>query len=254
MRWVLTIALLANAGLWIWNVQAARTQEEVSTVVTRAANVTQLVLLEEVDESELRVRRQSAEARASDVQQGDVVAEADEQSPDRSPGSVADSTLNLVSVSLRCYGVGPLADDARDGGVADWLRQRGAHLELREDELRELSRYWVHYEPFASEEEAEKRVELLRAKGFSDMHVIRRGNMKNAVSLGVYSRKAHLERRVATLRDAGFPAEVKERYRTRRASWFDVVLPADNPLSETDLAADYPDVEVRVRPCGDPST
>ena len=97
-------------------------------------------------------------------------------------------------------------------------------------------------------------VAMPRAKGFSDMHVIRRGNMKNAVSLGVYSRKAHLERRVATLRDAGFPAEVKERYRTRRASWFDVVLPADNPLSGTDLAADYPDVEVRVRPCGDPST
>ena len=146
--------------MWIWNVQAARTQEEASTVVTRAANVTQLVLLEEVDESELRVRRQSAEARASDVQQGDVVAEADEQSPDRPPGSVEDRALNLVSVSLRCYGVGPLADDARDGGVADWLRQRGAHLELREDELRELSRYWVHYEPFASEEEAEKRVEM----------------------------------------------------------------------------------------------
>ena len=256
MRWILLITLVANAAFWFWNAQAARRVTETVPVVTRADMVTQLVLLEELKDTELRQRQQqtgTAQSVEGDGQEAAAEA-ADGGAQGGDNGTPKTAAAPALAVALHCYSVGPFDDSTRDGGVAEWLRQRGAHLEVREDERRELSRYWVHFPPFASKEEADGRVETLRGRGFTDMQVVRRGNMANSVSLGVYSRKAHLDRRVAALSDAGFPPQVHKRYRTSRASWFDVVLPVDVPLQETELAADYPDIEARERPCGAPTT
>ncbi|MEM7404910.1 MAG: SPOR domain-containing protein [Pseudomonadota bacterium] len=242
MRWIVYLVVLANAALLYWHVEERERRATVKPKVTRNAAVTQLVLLDEIDRDELRPRYAEPEPTGTaEPGQPDVV-----ETPASQPV--------LPIVKLTCYSVGPLTGQADREAVSAWLAALGAEAVLREDELRELARYWVHVPPLPTRAEAQQFVQRLSREGVSDMHVIRRGNMANAVSLGVYSRKAHLDRRVANLEKLGVQPKVTERYRTRRASWFDVVLPADTPLDEERLAGQFSQVESRQRPCGNPGS
>ena len=239
MRWVVYLVLLGNAALLYWNLEQRRLVELMPPTVPNSAAITQLILVAELGEEELRRRR--------DDSPGNTTATT-------SPAGTKSqsSTFALPTVALACYSVGPLADASTQTSLRSWLQQAGAHVQLREDERRELSRYWVHVLPLASADAANKLLSAMRAKGLVDLHIIRRGNMANAISLGVYRRKSGLDRRMARLQKLGFRAKVQERYRTHKASWFDVVLPATANFDEEQLAAQFSKVESRRRACGVP--
>ena len=133
MRWVVYLVLLGNAALLYWNLEQRRLVEMMPPTVPSSAAITQLILVAELGEEELRRRR--------DDSPGNTTATT-------SPAGTK-SQPSTSTVALACYSVGPSADASTQTSLRSWLQQAGAHVQLREDERRELSRYWVHLPPLA---------------------------------------------------------------------------------------------------------
>lgn len=233
MKWIALVLVLVNAGYLGWQLQRLELPPtEARPVDTEEPDyVNRLLLLSEVDRSQLRERRPpiAVTALAQDTA-ADVTA-----SPD-------------VPVGL-CYSVGPLAEIDEIDRMRDWLLERGGAARLRTDEVRELSLYWVFFPPFATRVEALERVEAMRAQGMSDIYIIPRGDQANAISLGVYSRRQSLDRRVRELRGFGYSPDVAPRYRTKRASWFDVAFPDDFEFPQDSFGDLFPTVEMSPTAC-----
>ena len=128
------------------------------------------------------------------------------------------------SARALCLSVGPLRSDRDIEEVGDWLRREGGSFELRVGERREITLYWIFIPPFETAARRTREATKLRAQGIDDIAVIPGGDMANAISLGVYSRRTTLERRLAELHELGHDPSLVPRFKTQKASWFDVAV------------------------------
>ncbi len=146
-----------------------------------------------------------------------------------------------------CYSVGPMAADEQIKAVQNWLVKRGAKLILREAERRELERYWVYFPPLGSRDEASRKVADMRAQGVVDISVLHKGDMANAISLGMFSRRETLERRLKDLHSKGHKPAVVPRYRSVKGAWFDVTMP--KTLSADAFQNAFAKIDLRKESC-----
>lgn len=113
-----------------------------------------------------------------------------------------------------CLRFGPLPDPAD----AKALKARfAASAKIRLDEVEEITRrrYWIYLEP-APPESVARTLDELERLGVEDFFRIRDGSFENAVSLGVFSTRAAVDRRLAEISDTGYQPVVVPR--TERAS------------------------------------
>lgn len=147
-----------------------------------------------------------------------------------------------------CFTLGPLTADAPVREMSRWLTQAGATVDVRTDERREVALYWVFFPPRTSRALAIAEVTRLRGEGVTDVIAVPKGDMANAVSLGVFSRTESRDRRVREMNQRGYQPSVSPRYRVKRASWIDVSVVA-NTLTTSSIQARWPDVEISPKPC-----
>ncbi|MDH3413871.1 MAG: hypothetical protein OEM98_15480, partial [Gammaproteobacteria bacterium] len=81
---------------------------------------------------------------------------------------------------------------------------------------------------------------------------VQKGDMANAISLGVFSQRISLERRLQELKKLGYEPSIMPRYRTEEASWFDVSFEEGERLSQSELSARFPDTELSDASCASP--
>jgi hypothetical protein len=235
MKWVFFMMVLLNAGFFVWRAYYAEPPvvESPGADQELPGQVNRLLLLSEFDAGKLRER--------------------DRHPVDPSGAAVAEQGAGggttPVEPAGACYSVGPLAspDDVERIGV--WLRSRGGEAILRQGERREIATFWVYLPPFGSREQAVERVARMREDDIDDIYIIPRGDMANAVSLGLYSHRTSLERRLSELRSKGYEPSVAPRYTTQSASWFDVRFPGDFEFPSTRFAETFPATEARVVSC-----
>jgi hypothetical protein len=147
-----------------------------------------------------------------------------------------------------CFTLGPLTADAPVREMSRWLTQAGATVDVRTDERREVALYWVFFPPRTSRALAIAEVTRLRGEGVTDVIVVPKGDMANAVSLGVFSRTESRDRRMREMNQRGYQPSVSPRYRVKRASWIDMSVVA-NTLTTSSIQARWPDVEISPKPC-----
>jgi hypothetical protein len=102
-----------------------------------------------------------------------------------------------------------------DSAVAEQARAAAADagLDARVEQAeREVTAYYVLLLPerYAAADQANGKLEALRAKGVSDVAAVALGD-RFAVSLGIYNRPKAMEKRRQELLAAGFTPEVRER-------------------------------------------
>ncbi len=183
---------------------------------------------------------------------------ASTRDPEPRPGKPGPGTLTLLSEADAEAGApepGPhsrLADracfasqavDSRDE-AAEWQRAMpdGRALVEPMEEVRQLG-YWVYLPPMETEAAAEERLEELRERGITDLSLVRQGERRYAISLGVFSSRERARERREQLLDHGVEAEAGERL--RRTERYRVVvtgiaadaLPADITWSRIDCQA-----------------
>lgn len=276
MRWLFYLLLAGNAALFGWGVRQLEPQAAVAPVPVLPSTVNRLLLLSELEEGSLRERRAerrpepepgppaSEQGTQDEAEPG--VAGAAEAVPDPAPDDdtpmtleeavdTATRSLTVAALPVRytesvCYSVGPLETKDEVSGMRAWLQERGGEPTLREDERREVALYWVHFPPLPDRESAIERVERMRAEGIDDIFIIPGGDQRNAVSLGVYSQAASLERRLTELRGHGYDPSVVNRYRTSVAAWYDVELPAGFRFDPSAFAARFPNAQLEPVDCG----
>ena len=89
----------------------------------------------------------------------------------------------------------------------------------------------------------------MREAGIEDISAIARGDMANAISLGVYSRRTSLDRRLAELKAHGHTPSVSPRYRTKKAAWLEAVFPKDSEFAGDEFRSEFADAKVESAPC-----
>jgi hypothetical protein len=86
---------------------------------------------------------------------------------------------------------------------------------------REFRGYAVFLPPRGSRDAARRLTDELLEKGISDYYIMTDGELRNAVSLGLFRERKHADGLVARVRRLGFQPELETRYRDLALIWLD---------------------------------
>lgn len=209
MRALAVLLLVVNVGLITWQYR-----EHIRTLASEyrvqpppPENAATLKLLAELETLPAPRDRQEAEAPATPV--------AAEVQADVAPADV-------------CLDVGPFGDAASRDQVRDWLRDYVAASYARRETVRKKQFFWVYMEP-STDPIAQQSLAELKERGITDTLLIRRGEMKNSISLGFFRSQDSVNRRLAELNEKGYKPVVVPRFETSELYWLAVRLGQDTP-------------------------
>ena len=154
------------------------------------------------------------------------------------------ATVAEVAEPRRCYRVGPLAEDAPVDPVRTWLAQHGGEVQSRVEQRQEPRSFWVYLPPAPSAQAAREAADRLQAEGVKDVMRVTAGAKANAISLGLYNRRAAADQRVSELKRAGYAAEVETRFKEVRETWLDATFAGPKAPPREALRAAFPQVQV----------
>ena len=138
------------------------------------------------------------------------------------PAVTAEVQADVVAADL-CVDIGPFGDaNARDQ-VRDWLHDFVAATYMRVETVRKRQFFWVYLEP-SSDRAARQNLAELRDRGIQDTLLIRRGDMKNSISLGFFRSQDSVNRRLAELNEKGYKPVVVPRFETSDLYWLSARL------------------------------
>jgi hypothetical protein len=149
----------------------------------------------------------------------------------------------------RCYSVGPLAEDAPVDALRAWLQQQGAQVKSRVEQRQEPRSFWVYIPPAPSAAAARETADRLQADGVKDVMRMSAGAMANAISLGLYNRRAAADQRVAELKRGGYAAEVETRFKEVRETWLDAAFEGSRELPREGLRTAFPQLKATGATC-----
>jgi hypothetical protein len=206
MKWLVLLLLAANLGLYGWQ-YSRHVDEATRTALTRKpppADAPPLQLLAELDR--LPPLKDAASAE-----------------PPRTPASA--EVNEAVEASDRCLDVGPFDDAAARDRVRDWLREYAARTVARSENVRQRRFFWVYLEP-TTDEAAQANLDDLRSRGVTDYMLIRRGELRNAISLGLFRSQDSVNRRLAEMSEKGYKPVVVPKFETSEKFWLGAQLGA----------------------------
>ena len=153
---------------------------------------------------------------------------------DRAVRSIDDEPVNTI-----CYTYGPIPEKKESALMSEWLNERGIEYEQRQTTEDGLPKFWVYLSPQASTARAEKTVEELKQQGIRDLQLIRSGDLLNAVSLGLFSTQAAVNRRLNEIKATGYQPVVVPYAGGKKVYWFDVML-VQNSSYVNELFSGFP--------------
>ncbi len=187
MKWIIYVLLLANISFFAWHYQSMgweqqRTQAEQQD---RLDTAVRLVLL-----SEAKMGSESGTASQARLPQ--------------------------------CRSLGPFEARDKAENIKNLLQEQGLLLSLRVSNEARQKGYWVYLAPSASRAMARKRMQKLKSKHrIKDIFIIGAGEIKNGISLGVFSKFERAYRRQSEIRKLGFAAQLKDVKLPAKEYWLD---------------------------------
>lgn len=219
LKWICLLLLVVNIGYFGWTLDR-RTQASVqqqTQALSISAGAPRLKLISELDHPPLRKRNDAGDA--GDTATGSMTSEHDlvatfpglsAHPPESFSRHLLESLLVPIQQSTdTCFSFGPFAEIAQGEHLLDWFRQRDTRATLRRatvssDPGREQL-LWVYLAPHPN---APATLRKLREQGVNDISEIETGKMRNAISLGLFSNKASVMRRLHELQAMGYQPEV----------------------------------------------
>jgi len=131
-----------------------------------------------------------------------------------------------------CYHVGPFADS---GTLDVWRKLNEIDADsvtLFNKESKVVSSYLVYFPAAETYEQSRKNVQLLKQKGITDYWLFRKGELKGAISLGLFVKKKGALSLQEKFVKAGLTVEIKERYKTEQLLYAEI-LTEDKAFKDT---------------------
>ena len=128
---------------------------------------------------------------------------------------------NDVEITV-CYTYGPIPNQEESDLLSKWLDERGIAYTERQTNKQGKQLFWVYLAPRESREEAVADMNDLKQKGVKDMLLVREGDLLNAISLGLFSSQASVNRRLNEIQAKGYQSIVVPYSGDNMIHWFDV--------------------------------
>ncbi len=198
MKWIIYLLLLANISFFAWHYQSMgkeqrRTQAERQD---RLGGAVRLVLLKEAK---------------------------------MESGSQTVSEAHLP----QCRSLGPFEQRNKAEEIKKLLQEQGLFLSLRVSNEARRKGYWVYLAPLASHADARKTAQKLKKEHrIKDIFIVGTGDIKDGISLGVFSKFELAYRRQSEIRKLGFDAQLKDVKLPAKEYWLDWPQKSAAELSE----------------------
>lgn len=159
-----------------------------------------------------------------------VLAPGLEQQKDPLP-QVVDSVE--VKKGVMCTTIGPIEKQEVGVNLVKNLKIEGYESVLQALELSREVQYWVLLPPFSTRKEALQSLKELQTKKI-DSYLLSSGEMKNAISLGLFKHEQSAKGVLTSMLDSGFKAEMQKKERINNEYWVRILpgQPIEN-LQET---------------------
>jgi len=237
----------AQAGELLESEQTVQIAEAAPEEETIEAAITAGTQESPEDEQPPAASTESEPAGESGTPPEDIASGAlvQEEQPGDSPESVV-----KVEEARYCGSVGPLEEETDANALQEALTERGMDAVLRKEIVRKTAGFWVIIPPYATQQEARAEESRLASKGVTDYRRFYRGEFKNGISLGIYSRRRNAEIRRAAIEAEGFSPELVPRTRRITEFWLDfkAALP-DKADNQNWLAENHPKLNARDQSC-----
>jgi len=213
VKWFFVILLLGNVVFFGWSYRNALLRDELNAAhgLTVGQSPEKLLLL-----SELELPPPSLAANG--WPEGAAAPGRAEDSPSSGPdpdesAAVADERAPEWPAEWRnapegggdaCLSFGPFFEESRANRLQAWLDEREVRNRRHVEKPTERPYYWIYMAPRGSLAALAETIDDLKQKGIGNYRLIRRGNLKNALSLGVFSDRSEVERRLEKLRAQGY--------------------------------------------------
>jgi hypothetical protein len=115
------------------------------------------------------------------------------------------------AIARACWRLGPFESEEQAQGLAGRLPAGVESVEIRQVLSAVPSGYFVLIPTFPDREQALEVVRQLKEKGIQDSWVFVSGPLRNAISLGMFSREENAKRRQRAIAAKGFIAEIQPR-------------------------------------------
>lgn len=129
---------------------------------------------------------------------------------------------NPFEAAGSCKTIGPFISDQERTGIKNWLARRNQTVKERQEEQKTNERYWVYLAAKSSDEESQAQLQELKQKGVQDYYMISTGNMRNAISLGLFNTQRSVNRRLRELGKKGYNPVVIPQHKTTLVYWLDI--------------------------------
>lgn len=196
---------------------------------------------------------EAGSAQAEPQLQEDVnpapVAEADQNSVPEEPEEPVPEVAQPAAVES-CGVVGPVETEILAGQILDAFEQRDVQSALRRETQEKKVGFWVIIPPYESRSKAIEAINRLKEGGIMDVRRFYRGELKNGISLGMFSRQRNAEKRSREIAAKGFAPKVLPR--TREVEVFSIDYRARGENGEQrvkEALTKYPGLGHQVRDC-----
>ena len=173
------------------------------------------------------VKASGGDGAASNAAAADAASQAESGEGERVTTPQPDATPPRgggTDASASCYAVGPLSSGLL-GRLESRVSESGITIVERWQGERVEPRYWVYLPPSSNMQGARERQQALAAAGYSDMLLVRNGEMALSISLGVFADEANATKHQQRLREDGFDARIREEERRTAAPYIGLRVP-----------------------------
>ncbi len=123
-----------------------------------------------------------------------------------------------------CFAYGPLLDPDEAERLAAWFLRRSISIDRRKTEEKKRRLFRMHLAPRESTTVAIEAMQDLITKGVKDARLISRGDLKNAISLGLFFSQTEVNERLAEIKGKGYQPVVVPHYGQNTVHWIDVSI------------------------------
>lgn len=241
MRWIFIILLIVNVVYFGWELdrETRLHYSSRSEVLPVPAGVKRLRLVDEIPAPEPGESpdgpdsAETATARGTDTRQTDVMIEqavVDELLVVMPPIRTLDKGIPGRRPASLCFSYGPFPDQSQAVALMTWFQDRDIEVSQRFEQDRENPMFWIYLAPQESRDSAIKALENLKKKGVKDYRLIETGTLQNAISLGLFTTQASVNRRLNELKDKGYQPVVVPYRDADAIYWIEVRLNSDSPV------------------------
>lgn len=143
-----------------------------------------------------------------------------------------------ISQSIEvCFSYGPFARETDLETLRNWFNDRQHPVSQRVEYEQDKELFWVYLAPLSDRAQAVATLSELKNQGVKDYRLIQKGSFRNAISLGLFSSQAGVNRRLSELNAKGYNPVVVPYHDSQatRIYWLDVVMKSNEALTSEAL-------------------